>query len=83
LTVAHTHDARRQILAEQRSHCDVDTVARCRHPVDYVNLKLLAVRCEAATPVNVTVSFASWVMTVFAPTCLVSAIAAAKFTNRA
>jgi hypothetical protein len=83
LTVARTHDARRQILAEQRSHCDVDTVARCRHPVDYVNLKLLAVRCEAATPVNVTVSFASWVMTVFAPTCLVSAIAAAKFTNRA
>jgi hypothetical protein len=27
--------------------------------VDYVNLKLLAVRCEASTPVNVTVSFAS------------------------
>ena len=26
------------------------------HPVDYVNLKLLAVRCEAATPVNVTLS---------------------------
>jgi hypothetical protein len=36
-----------------------NTVARRRHPVDYVNLKLLAVRCEAATPVNVTVSFAS------------------------
>jgi hypothetical protein len=29
------------------------------NPVDYVNLKLLAVRCEAATPVNVTLSFAS------------------------
>ena len=27
--------------------------------VDYVNLKLLAVRCEACTPVNVTLSFAS------------------------
>jgi hypothetical protein len=27
--------------------------------VDYVNLKLLAVRCEAVTPVSVIVSFAS------------------------
>ena len=31
LTVARTHDARRQILAEQRSHCDVDTVAHRRY----------------------------------------------------
>ena len=36
-----------------------------------MNLKLFAVRCEAATPVKVTVSLASWVLTVFAPTCLV------------
>jgi hypothetical protein len=28
-------------------------------PFDYVKRKLLAVRCEAITPVNVTVSFAS------------------------
>jgi hypothetical protein len=46
------------------------TTRNVRTPVDYVNLKLLAVRCEACTPVNVTLSFASQVMTVLAPTCI-------------
>ena len=53
------HTDRRAPIETNNIDCKSWTVARRRHPVDYVNLKLLAVRCEAATPVNVTLSFAS------------------------
>ena len=45
-------------------------------PPQWLKLKFFAVSCAMFTPVNVTLSFASTVITVLAPICLVSPMAA-------